>query len=322
MRIAILAVLALAAATAARADDDCRLKQIGDYALKKGAGGDYLFPIEIAGQQRWFEVGLHNPFSAIRGEFADAQKFPSKDLPQGMTAQINGREVTQQVTVGEFHVGPARGANFNMFRVDSLLSNDPGVTGVAGMDLLANFDVELDLKNSRMRLFSQDHCRGEAVYWADRYAAVPFEKDRSGHFTFSMRLDGERVHVDFAVDTGAAEMDMNVAKRIFGLDETKPGMQAMHDGDGTSYRYPFKTLGLDGVQILNPAIFLVRRSGPECKPYHPSAEYQAKTCYGTADLTLRDAELRQMRLYFAFKEKTLYATPADATLPKAAPKTP
>ena len=317
MRIAILAALALAAAMPARADDDCRLKQIADYTLTKAAGGDYLFPIEIGGQQRWFEVGLNTPFSAIKGDFADAQKFPSKDLPQGITAQVDGRAVTQQVTVGEFHVGPVRGAKFAMFRVDGLLSNDPSVIGIAGMDLLANFDVELDLKHSRMRLFSQDHCRGEAVYWADRYAMVPFEKDRSGHFTFSMRLDGERVHVDFAVDTGAAEMDMNVAKRIFGLDETKPGMQAVKDGGGTSWRYPFKTLGLDGVQILSPAIFLVRRAGPECKPYHPGAEYQGTTCYGTADLTLRDAELRQMRLYFAFKEQKLYATPADASLQTA-----
>jgi hypothetical protein len=318
MRTAIAAVLLLAAAMPARADEDCRLKQIADLTLKKSTGGDYLFPIAIGGQERWFEVGLNSPFSAILGSFADAQKYPSHSLPSQIEPEVDNVKVKQAVSVDEFSVGLAHAQKFDMFRVDGALSGgDPQVTGMAGMDLLANFDVELDLKNSRMKLFSQDHCHGQVVYWADRYAQVPFEKDPSGHFTFEMRLDGERVHVDFHVSAGTAEMNMNVAHRIFGLDEKAPGMQTLHDKTETLYRYPFKLLALDGVEISNPAVFIVKQEGPECKPYRPIQAFDGKVCFGTADLSLRDAELSKMRLYFAFKEKTLYATAADATLPKS-----
>jgi predicted aspartyl protease len=318
MKTLIAAALMLAAAVPARAAEDCRLRQIADFALKKSAGGDYLFPVTIAGQERWFEVGLSKPFSAILGSFADAQKFQSRPLPPGIAAaSVDGQKVEQVVKVADIAIGPAHGTKFDMFRVEGALSGEPDVVGVAGMDLLANFDVELDLKNSRMKLFSQDHCSGKVVYWAGSYGEAPFEKDPSGHFTFTMRLDGERVHVDFEVTAGSAAMDMNVAKRIFDLNENSPNMQALQGRTQPAYRYPFKTLAMDEIAISNPAIVIYKREGPECRPYRPVQSFERKACFGTADLTLRDAELKQMHLYFAFKEKTLYATAADAAPAKA-----
>jgi hypothetical protein len=317
MRIAIAAALLLAAAMPARADEDCRLKQIADFALKKSPGGEYLFPITIGGQERWFEAGLDKPFSAIRGSFADAQNFPSSALSSRIVPEVNGEKIKQEVSVGDFHIGLAKGGKFDMFRVEGVLSGDPDVVGIAGLDLLANFDVELDLKNSRMKLFSQDHCNGEVVYWADRYAAVPFEKDPSGHITFEMMLDGKRVQVDFHIAEGAGAMDMRVAKRIFDLDENAPGMQLLRGPPAAAYRYPFKLLALEGIEVSNPTVAIFKREGTECRPYRPVQALQGKTCFGTADLNLRAAELRQMHLYFAFKEKMLYATAADAALPKA-----
>src|SRR5262249_10194662 len=152
--------------------------------------------------------------------------------------------------------------------------------------------------------------------WTDDYAKVPFNKDPSGDFAFDMRLDGKHLAVQFLAAAGTASMDMRVAKRIFDVDEESPGMQKLQDDAAGDYRYPFKSLALEGVAIANPAIVLWRREGKECRAYHPLDVYPTGVCFGVADLYLRDAELSQMHLYFAFKEKVLYATPADAPPPK------
>ena len=83
----------------------------------------------------------------------------------------------------------------------------------------------------------------------------------------------------------------------------------MYQSYGVIWRVPFA--------VANPDVVIERRDGKECRPYRPINLYMGQICYGTADLNLRDAELKQMHLYLAFKEKMLYATAADAPPPKS-----
>jgi hypothetical protein len=317
MTIRIAAALALALATQARAEEDCRLKQLATLALKQDAIGQYTIPLTIGGQERRFILGLNVPFSAISGSFADAQGFKSHKLPESLVAEIGGEKIERQVEVSEFAIGPVRAKDYHMFRAQSGLGPDPDVAGVAALDLLENFDVELDLNAQTLKLFSPDHCKGRVVYWADSSAVAPFEIDRSGHIAFEMQLDGKTVSVDFDVTRGAALMPMTAAKRLFDLSETSAGMQPLTEGGTTYYRYPFKSLSLEGIQIANPAIMIYPASGPECRPNLHFVEGREARCFGVADMRLRASELDKLRLYFAFKEKTLYATAAGAGREKA-----
>jgi len=317
MKIQIVTALALALATQVHAAEDCRLKQLAKLTLKQDAAGDYTIPLTIGGQERRFVLGLNVPFSAISGSFADAQGFKSHKLPDLLVLELGGEKIERQAEVPEFAIGPVRAKDYHMLRVQSAVVSDPEVTGVAGLDLLENFDVELDLKNSALNLFSQDHCKGQVVYWADSSAVVPFTTDASGHIAFKMQLDGKEVSVDFDVTRGQALMPMTAAKRVFDLSETSPGMQALPQGATTYYRYPFKTLSLSGLAIANPAIVLYPSSAPECRPNLHFIDGREARCFGMADMRLRAGELDKLRLYFAFKEKTLYATAAGAGGEKA-----
>ena len=310
MKNHLVTALALALASQVHAAEDCRLKQVAALALKLDAAGEYTIPLTVGGQERRFVLGLNVPFSAISGSFADAQGFKSHNLPDALVPELGGEKIERQVDVPEFSIGPVRAKDYRMLRVQNAVVSDPDVTGVAGLDLLENFDVELDLKNSALRLFSQDHCKGRVVYWADSSAVVPFDVDKSGHIAFAMQLDGKKVNVDFDVARGPALMPLPVAKRVFDLTGTSPGMQALPQG--TSYRYPFKSLSLEGIQIANPAIVLYPWTGPECRPNLHFVEGRESRCFGVADMRLRADELDKLRLYFAFKEKTLYATAADS----------
>lgn len=314
MRMAVAAVLLFAVTAAARADDACTLKLVADLAIKAEADGRYIMPVTLDGQPHWFVVGLNVPFSAITGKFADAQGYKSHPLPHGISSGVMGDTMTQQTVVPDIALGPAHAKDFQMLRGGDHMAKDAEITGIVGLDLLANFDVELDLKHDHLRLFSQDHCKGRVVYWSDTSAVVPFDKDASGHFAFDMQLDGKEVTVDFVVTKGSATMPSRTAKRIFDLDGSSPGMEAHPVGDKTYYRYPFKSLSLGGIAISNPAIVIFPTSR-ECRP-DPHDNTVAR-CYGEADLDLRGAELSHLRLFLSFKEKKLYATAADAELPKA-----
>ncbi len=85
------------------------------------------------------------------------------------------------------------------------------------------------------------------------------------------------------------------------------------------YRYPFKELTIEGITIGSPQIDLYK-DAKECRatsPYDFPAGFQA--CYGASDLELGLSELRQLHVYFAFKEKKIYLTAASAGLAKDHP---
>ncbi|MFM7739691.1 MAG: hypothetical protein ACKO9H_09825, partial [Planctomycetota bacterium] len=61
----------------------------------------------------------------------------------------------------------------------------------AGQNLLARVDIEIDNAGRTVSIFSQDHCPGSGVYWADE--AVILKYERAGART---RATGSRLKRD------------------------------------------------------------------------------------------------------------------------------
>jgi hypothetical protein len=298
----------------AMASDDCHLGQVASLKLTRASDGEYTIPLTVAGAERRFILGLNMPFSAISGRFADAQDLKTSKLPPDVWPNVDGEQVKQQVKIGEFAIGPVHGSDMHMLRVEKQPGGEDDVVGAAGLDLLENFDVELNLAESKVNLFSRDHCKGNVVYWADSYASVPFEKDRSGHIGFDMELDGKKVGVDFAVVDGPAAMGSGAFDRLFGLKEDSPGVTPAPDEGPGHFRYPFKSLSIEGVAVSNPAIVIHHEAVPSCPPHRRADDLDMLQCFGGSDLRLHASVLTKLHLYFAFKEKMLYVTAADAHL--------
>jgi hypothetical protein len=89
--------------------------------------------------------------------------------------------------------------------------------------------------------------------------------------------------------------------------------QETSDGS-TQWHYAFKTLSREGVVINNPRIAILKDDGPECRPDAQDVRGRSMRCFGLANLRLRAGPLKAMHLYFAFKDKKLYITAADAHL--------
>lgn len=308
------AALACVLAAPAQAKN-CVLPRIASLELTPLGDGEYVVPVTIAGAPRDFILGLDLPFSAISGAFADAQGYKNVRLSNRLEPIVYQEHVKRRTTVADMSIGASHGEDVSLLRKDEPLPGPgTGAVGILGLDLLRNFDVELDLKNRRLTLFSPNDCDGNVVYWTKGdFAKVALDDDPSGHVSFPMTLDGKEIDVDFDIGGDAARMGTGALRRVFDLTPQSPGVTGgMQDGVAI-YRYPFKTLAVKGVEIHNPRIAIVPDEGAECRPVARfEIRGREKLCFGVATLRLKGSVLSALHLYIAFKEKTVYVTAAEA----------
>ena len=315
-RVVCATALAVLAALPAHAEK-CALPLVASLDLTPLSNGDYTIPVSIGGVERRFSLGLNNPFSVISGPLADSLGYRTVKISKSLETHLNGETIDRRVVVGDLQIGVSRGKDFQMLRSD-VSAAKLGVDGVAALDLLRNFDVELDLAARKLKLFSPNDCQNKA-YWASSLAEVKFTTDMSGHVEFAMRLDDKDVDVDFEVTDGPAIMHTNTLKRLFDLTLESPGVVAETQDGGTRWYYPFKSLSIGAIAINNPRIALLPDDGPECRHQLQTVSGRTMRCFGAAELHLRGGSLKALHLYFDFKHRVLYATPADAVPASAKP---
>src|SRR6185437_6251748 len=288
MKLAILAVTTFLSGIA-HANEQCALHQVGSLDLKEHAGRMLTIPVMIDGKPQTMAINPSDPNSLLAAEYGDAQNFERAVVPVKRDGHIFIPK-NPSYLVTDFMIGNIHGTKVPMHRFDRPKDFGDDVVGEVGADILSNFDVEVDLKNSKIILFSQDHCPGNVVYWTkSKYAAIPFDIDPGGHSSVQMNLDGKTISVTFALATGGASMSLKAAKRIFGIDENSQGVTSIVDAPTNTrrYRFPFKVLSIDGISILNPKIDL-DPAIMECRLPH---------CFGGSDVYLGTDELRYLHFY-------------------------
>jgi hypothetical protein len=310
------------------ADATCGLKRVASLQMTTLPDGSLAVPATIAGQ----DVMLSLSFGGASYLYKAAVENLSLRLlrmPENVSVSLDTEHVANEVNIPEFKIGNVTTKDLVFIVLAEHKPSAPNIVGHIAPDILSSFDIEYDFSTMTMNLFLQDHCAGKVVYWASSYAAVPLKVDKAGHPSALMQLDGKPISVGFQPDLDHGEMALATAKRIFGLDETSAEIVSVRGDKGipVSYRYPFKTLSADGVTIGNPKID-VKPNLNDCLPdpifgvaSAPDGLYRrptdtsnidtVKSCLGESELTLGLAEIRKLHLYFAFKEKMLYVTPAS-----------
>jgi predicted aspartyl protease len=175
---------------------------------------------------------------------------------------------------------------------------DSTASGAIGPDFLRQFDVEFDFAAQKMKLFSQDHCPGQVVYWThDAVASIPIKIDDDGHIGATVTLDGKDIDAD--IDTGStfSAMKLGGAWSFFALKPDMPGVTKIESGG--VYSYAFKSLTLGEMTFGNPTLHLYDDS------YLWHDDMRRRMLFGLH-------ELRKLHLFISYKEKMLYATAAGA----------
>lgn len=302
--------------------EDCALKEAAELDLIELPDGIYAIPVSIGGTTKRFGLDLGSAFSHISTAAVDELKLERDKLPWGVKI-FEGKDPAIGVAhLSELKLDRATASRmefieFARITYGAYLSSKDSNTradlaGTLGLNLLANFDVDLDLSARKLRLFSQEHCRGQVVYWASSYASVPFKQQQTGVIMLHMTLDGKDIDVGLDSSGRQSVMAMSTAHRLFGIDESTPGVVPVPNEPG-DFRYPFKTLSIGGLSVENPDIVLRKDDPPKrpCKGASPD-ELRLTVCFGDTDVRLVATQLRALHLYFAFKERVLYLTATDA----------
>lgn len=178
---------------------------------------------------------------------------------------------------------------------------DSNMIGELQPHAVVNTNFEIDFLKGKVNLFRPSPCPGHDVYWTrEPFAQVPMLVDGSGHITVHATLDGKPVNV--LIDTGAqnSTMSLNAVKHVFGIDAAGPAMKALGHTRvnnmvrAATYRYPFSSLTFEGVEIRNPNIVILDTEGRG------------------DELIVGIGVLRQLHLFIAYDEKSLYLTAAEA----------
>jgi len=203
-----------------------------------------------------------------------------------------------------------------------VLISAPDFGGLLGPDILRLFDVDLDPAANRMKLFSQDHCPGNVVYWTRDWVVSPMEVSRGGHIRIPVELDGNSL--DAMIDTGAtyAVLSLTTAKGLFGLNADSPGITKL-GGESKDpnaiqrFKYNFQSLSLSGILVKHPDIQIYSDEMKSSLPKLTTGSMVPPPALDKddhlPDLIIGTNILDSLHIYIAYGEEKFYASAARAT---------
>lgn len=303
-KVSLCLALALAA-TPARAGD-CRLKQFASLDVLENKAGA-IVPATIQGRSgAYLQLELNDIVSAVSDGVVRQYGLQRDAVRKGVSIGIEGQQI-RDMTKLDIGLGSATVKAYAAV-VPDYPTGDPRVVGHLAMDALSRYDVELDLAHGKLNLFSHDHCKGEVVYWTTTapVAEVPMDVRGDLEFVIPVQLDGKPLNAELSAEPGAA-LNGKVASDEFGL-ENAPGP------------HTFKAISMAGLSIANPTLEIYPddsrgcNGGAQVRPgeVFTPRDLQMERCYGHPDLTLGLPQLKRLRIFMAFQERTLYVTAASA----------
>jgi predicted aspartyl protease len=317
-KLALLAALVMASAAPAIAEESCQLKRIAVIPFQTDNTAHIYVPVTLNDRSTHLMLDTGAFWSGVSQQMVAALNLPIRDATDIYMTDAAGHRINKMVTINQMKLG---NIPFNSAVEMFVMGDLPNTTvdknaGVLGRNLFTQMDLEIDNAGKTISLFSQDHCKGAGVYWADEALTLNFKREKPQTPTGSnirkkpskhqidtpivaADLDGEVVSVLF--DTGATNsgMDIEHAKRKFGIGPGSPGVQPagkVYTGTGEAvetYAYTFKTLTISGIKFENVPILLGKFDDD-------------------AKLLLGMNELKKLRIYFAFKDGMIHVTAADA----------
>ena len=300
---------------------ECRLVKMATLETTIPSAGPPTVILRIADQDARFALNTATVASLIGDDLVAGQGLNVRttgrfDLAAGYTSEA--------ATIPLLDVGGLRATDLSILVAPSGAVPD-GVDGVLGLDLLHGYDIELDLGHGKLNLFNRNHCPGHVVYWTSSAAVLPIHIQHDIVFTVPMTLDGKPVEVLLDTGTDKASMSYATAHRLFGLERGGPALQRISQGPGAAvqYRYAFKTLEAGGLVIANPEIEIDDNGlhdfgdnrDEDCNEkqwLNTGSVIGSYRCLTRSDLRLGVQQLRQLRLFIALSEETLYLTSANA----------
>jgi hypothetical protein len=321
----LVGIFALTSALQA-ADRRCELKLLASLDVEMDDDGTVLIPVTIEGHEVWMTLSLNQGYPMLFSSFVENAHLKTSKANTG--AMSGGKPLNTIVKVKDLLVGRAHYTGWEML-VGTVGSPEFRGKPIAGM-LTSSFvkvvDMELNLAEKKVNLFSQTSCKGGAVYWGGEFTAVHLYTDPAGLLVFPMEIDDHVIETSFNTSSRYSSINTNVTRQYFGFDKSSQDIQKESSGGREISSYRAMALTAKGLQVRNSKIRLT--DNKSCKPASSGRVTHAIGCddvFNFAPFSIGTDLLKSLRVYIASREDTVYFTrvdPATAVIGAASPAAP
>jgi predicted aspartyl protease len=292
---------------------DCHLKQLASLDMSYDHAGRPLVTASLEGQDVKFLIDTAGAFGALNWSSVDSLKLHREHIEALKIYMPNGERAKYLAHGHDLRLG-------NMVRKEYPFIvlppeyNEPDSIGSIAPDVLSAYDIEFDFAGGKFSVFSQQHCKGQVIYWTKQpYVALPMRVDRENKIYVTAVLDGTSMKA--LIDTGSDATWMSQTQASAVLRRPLRESELLHVGTGASrgldeYRYAFKSLAIGGIAVQNPDITIVTDKLSTVREPDEIDRNGADSLHEPS-LTLGASTLKKLHLYIAYSEQVLYATGAD-----------
>jgi predicted aspartyl protease len=301
------------------ADAPCGLVRVAELPVNI-ENGRLLVKMDVDGHEGWFLMDTGSPVNMLSRHMVEALGLKPLPITPGVLLYDGaGQQIKHFVTPKKLTLSGMIAENKQFAVMGESSTAEIPFEGIFGADFLAAYDVELDLPHGKMRLFSQDHCKGQVVYWTQDYATLPFKIDASLHMVMQATLDGNPMRA--MLDTGStpSTISAQTARRTFNFDPEAQGIapdDRVTMGSGASlpvYKHKFGNLDVGGVEFHNTELLVIPDKTTRIMRDHERHTEHASELYLPTQVTIGLHHLARIRAYIAYGERMLYISAADAT---------
>lgn len=211
----VMALLAVFAAPAVAAKSGCTLSKLAELPVTLSDERPTI-PVKINGKDAVVFIDTGAFFSTLTPEAVATYGLRKSGLPPGLRVTgVGGDADMSAATAKEFTF-----AGVPFHNVDFLVSEkgeESSAVGLIGQNLIGKVDVEYDLANGVVRLFTPKGCGDAALaYWAtEGYSMVPLivSDDPLGGATAVVQVNGIKIKAEFDTGSPASMISIGAAAR-------------------------------------------------------------------------------------------------------------
>lgn len=252
---------------------DCRLQRVATIPLLRESGLRPLIAASINGEPVRMMLDTGAQTSSVTPETAAALALP-RDADRRRVVQFMGaRAMVQDARVRTLSIGPLHYSN----RTVAVVALDGSRTaktlaGIVGADILARFDLELDIHRRRLTLYRPPGCALVKPPWRGRYRTLPAWVTDYRQFLFPVELNGHPLTALFDTGSRGETVSRIAARRIrvgdaeLARDPATTGTSAgLHKYAIRQHRFAslkigaevFRDTPLDVVEFYQPGVDIV-----------------------------------------------------------------
>jgi Aspartyl protease len=296
--------------SAAPAAAACQLLQVAELDVTV-QNNTPVVPVTIDGQS--VQMILDTSYSRTQMSRSAARDLHLKLKPSviafyGPDGVVDGADMA---SVRDFTFAGATTHQFS-FYVTGQVASTGNVVGVIGEDILSHFDIEFDLRSSKVRFFVPKDCKGDQVaYWTHDYFVVDLSHTRETDLPlFDVMLNGQKVLATFSSGTPQSAVTTQ-AVQTSGI-KPESAVQAAGTVQGVTGKpinssvvvFPSLTIGQETLQNAK-----LRIAGPFSRYGMERFESQLEHhAFVEPDLEIGGDFFLAHRIYLARSQKKIYFT--------------